>query len=295
MIVATRLDLPRLVKHVGPGLAVLLVYDLILTILYVVLHIRWLAIPNLPLALFGTGVGLMLTLRNNAAYARWWEARTLWGAVVNQSRSFARSLMATLDDASERATLVRHQLAYVHALRLHLLRRPVIEKVASLLPEETLARLKCAVNIPTALQMEMGGRLRDASDRGLIDSIRLQMLNAPLSELANAQGGLERIRNTPLPRHYSQLPQLFTIVYCLLLPLGLLPDLELYTPVGSTVIGFMFLALDRTGRYLEEPLAGTVHDVPMLAITTTIEIDLLQSIGETGIPAPVQSRRGVLP
>jgi putative membrane protein len=142
--------------------------------------------------------------------------------------------------------------------------------------------------------MEMGRRLRDAADRGLIDSIRLQMLNVPLSELANAQGGLERIKNTPLPRHYSQLPQLFTIVYCLLLPLGLVSDLQLYTPVGSTVIGFMFLALYRTGRYLEEPMAGTVHDVPMLAITTTIEIDLLQAIGETEIPAPVQSRRGIL-
>jgi putative membrane protein len=115
-----------------------------------------------------------------------------------------------------------------------------------------------------------------------------------LTELANAQGGLERIKNTPLPRHYSQLPRLFSIVYCLMLPVGLVNGMELLTPIGSTVIGFMFVILDRTGRDLEDPFEGTIHEVPMLAITTTIEIDLLQSIHVPSVPKALAIDHGVL-
>ena len=83
-------------------------------------------------------------------------------------------------------------------------------------------------------------------------------------------------------------------MYCLLLPIGLVQDLGYLTPVGSTVIGFMFLALDRIGRDLEDPFENTLHDVPTAAITRTIEIDLLQTIDDQDLPAPVKVEDGVL-
>ncbi len=67
------------------------------------------------------------------------------------------------------------------------------------------------------------------------------------------------------------------------------------TPVGSTPIGFMFLALDRIGQDLQDPFEGGVHDVPMSAITRTIEIDLLQATGAGPVPKPVVAVEGVLP
>ena len=115
-----------------------------------------------------------------------------------------------------------------------------------------------------------------------------------LSNLANAQGGLERIKKTPLPRQYNQFPQVFVGLYCLLLPIGLVSDLLYLTPIGSTVVGFMFLALDRSGRDLEDPFENTLHDVPMRAITRTIEIDLLQTIGCETILEPIKEHDGVL-
>ena len=294
MIVSRSLNVPRLLRYVGPTLLGLFAYDIVATLLYVYGHIETIAIDNLPLTLYGSAIGLLLTLRNNAAYGRWWEARTLWGAVVNNSRSFARSVLAIIDSQDEREVLIRMQIAYVLALRLHLLRQPIIEEIAHLLPETTLPTLKTAKNIPAAVQMAMAERLRGLLMQGRLDAISLQTLNTALSDLANAQGGLERIKNTPLPRHYSQLPRWFTFLYCLLLPLGLVSKLGLYTPVGSTVVGFLFLALDRTGRDLEDPFEGTIHDIPMLSIVTTIKIDLLQSLGDTDIPAPVQIRHGIL-
>lgn len=295
MIVAKLPSIPLLLRHIGPELLILLIYDTSITVAYVVGGMKWVAISELPITLFGTAIGLMLTLRNNAAYGRWWEARTLWGAVVNHSRSFTRSVLAMVDDRSEQQALIRLQIAYVHALRLHLLKADPEDTVAPLLPAEVWNRARAAANRPAALQMIMADDLHAAARRGLIDSIRLAALNTVLSDLANAQGGLERIRNTPLPRHYAQLPRVFTLVYCLLLPLGLVADLHALTPIGSTIVSFMFLALGRTGQDLEEPMTGSVHDVPMRNITTVIETDLLNAIGDADLPRPVVAKNGVLP
>jgi putative membrane protein len=209
---------------------------------------------------------------------------------VNNSRSLARGLALLTADAALRRELVRCQIAYALALRCHLLKRAPWDDIGPYVPDETLERLRGVANVPAGIQDAMAGALR----RGGMGSIGLSALDATLSALANAQGGLERIKNTPLARQYMQFPLVFSRVYCLLLPLGLLSDLGVLTPIGSTVIGFMFLALDRIGQDLEDPFEGRVHDIPMGAITRTIEIDLLQSIGAAEVPAPVAVTDGVV-
>ncbi len=300
MITRSGLDFVRLTRHVGPLLAVLLPYDILITALYVVLNWRWVAIDDLPLPLLGSAIALVVTLRNNAAYARWWEARALWGAVVNNSRSFTRGLVMLVDDPVLRNTLVRHQIAYVLALRCHLLKVPPWDAVEPYLPAATVAALRPLANVPAGIHVAAAHLLGAARARdgvggtGAVDSVGLAALDRTLSKLADAQGGLERIKNTPLPRQYNQFPQIFTSVYCLLLPIGLVRDLGFMTPIGSTVIGFMFLALDRIGRDLEDPFENTIHDIPMQAITRTIEIDLLQSVDAPDPPDPVLPQNGVL-
>lgn len=298
MIVARRLDAPRILRSVGRPLAVLLAYDIAVTALYVVWDQRWVAVQDLPLSLLGSAVAVILGVRNNVAYARWWEARSLWGSAVNNSRSFARGVLAMLGGgeahAARKAALVRLQIAWAQALRLALRRQDPWSELERLLPASTLARVREAANVPTALQAELGRSLAEADRAGGLDSVRLAALNGTLSELANAQGGLEKIKNTPLPRQFEQFPRVFVGAYCLLLPIGLLHDLGAATPVGSTVIGFAFYVLDQIGRDLEDPFEGTVHDVPMSAITRTIEVDLRQMLGEHEAPRPLAPVNGVL-
>jgi putative membrane protein len=71
-------------------------------------------------------------------------------------------------------------------------------------------------------------------------------------------------------------------------------ELGWLTPLGSTVVGFMFQALNQIGQDLEDPFDNTIHDVPMTAIATTIETNLLQMLGETKLPEPVRAEAGVL-
>ena len=278
-----------MVRLSGPRFMLLLLYNSVITALVLVGGLSWLSLPDLPLPLLGTAVALVVTLRNNAAYARWWEGRGLWGAVVNNSRSFARSLALFLPDPALRATLVRLQVAYVAALRCHLLRLEPWRVIEGLVSADVLAGLRTRANVPVAIQAEIVARLVQAR----LDSMSLSTIDRALSGLADAQGGLERIKNTPMPRRYNQFPMLFAWAYCVLLPLGLVSALGPATSIAASVMGFMFLALDRMGVDLEDPFEGTVHDVPMLALSRIIEIDLLQGIGVEA-PGPVLPVDGVL-
>ncbi len=294
MIVQRSINVRRLLVAVGPQLLALLIYDIVVTYLYMVQGWSRIGQDNLPLPLVGTAVALVVTLRNNAAYARWWEGRLLWGQVVNDSRSFVRGLIALTRDTPLQVRLTRHQVAYTQALRLHLLRVAPWNDIQRFLAPETLDRVRDAANVPLALQTDIADRLGDARAAGLIDPISMTALNTSLSALASAQGGLERIKNTPLPRQYSQFPRIFVRVFCLLLPLGLVHDLGYLTPLGSVLVGFMFLALDQIGTDLEDPFEGKLHDVPMQAITRALEVDLHQMIGHLSVPPPIESKKGVL-
>ena len=112
--------------------------------------------------------------------------------------------------------------------------------------------------------------------------------------LADLQGGSERIKNTPMPKQYDFFPHLFTRMYCLLLPLGLVNNMGWFTPLGSTLVGFIFLALDRIGRDLENPFDNTIYDIPLSAMSRTIEINLRQAMGERSLPEALQPVQGVL-
>src|SRR5580700_2533110 len=82
--------------YVGRPLLLLVLYDLGVVVAYQVMHLSWIALPHIPLSLFGSAIGIILGFRNQSAYARWWEARTLWGAVVNNSRTLARQVLTTI-------------------------------------------------------------------------------------------------------------------------------------------------------------------------------------------------------
>jgi putative membrane protein len=294
MIVDKRLHLGHLARVNLTTLSVLIAYDIVVTTAYCYLHWRFVSLPNLALPLLGSAIALIVSLRNNAAYGRWWEARTLWGAIVNNSRSLARALVLLVGDTELQHRLIRCQIAYVLALRCHLLRQPGNAVLDRYLPPELAASCRGATNVPMAIQMALGRELAVARIAGTVDTVSAAALDQRLSAMIDAQGGLERIKNTPLPRQYSLLPLIFIRAYCIVLPLGVVANLGLATVLGSGIIGFMFLVLDEVGRDLEDPFENRVHDVPMAAITRTIEIDLLQAIGSQDIPEPVKPKDGIL-
>ncbi len=295
---------PRLgwmLTYVGRPLAILFLYDIAVVAAYK-FGWRWVSLPHLPLTLFGGAIGVIVGFRNNSSYGRWWEARTLWGSIVNNSRSIARQVVSVVHaNASSdspaldamRRKLVYYQIAYVHALRQQLRGLEPWDEMQRILPEEWQS-LKGYKNVALELQRRMGLCLKECRDKNWLDALHWSAMDTSLNDLADAQGGAERIKNTPMPKQYDVFPQLFVQMYCLLLPLALVANMGIFTPLGSTLVGFIFLALDKIGRDLEDPFDNRIYDVPMTSICTTIEINLRQLLGEKELPAPVQPLRGVV-
>ena len=293
MIVTATPRLSQILSEVWRPLLGLFVWDVVVTVTYYVLPFH---APALPLTLFGTALALFLGFRDNSAYQRWWESRGLWGLMINASRNLARmarNMLPEPEGHDMKRTIVLRQIAYVNALRCQLRKQPAPPEVLRFLSKEEASFALDRTNIANGLLDGTGRRIDIARRNGWIDTIQQTQFEAILVDIANAQGGMERIKNTPLPNQYRFFPSIFTRLFCILLPIGLVETLGFATPIGSTIAGLMFLAVLQIGDDLVDPFADTIHDVPLNAMCRTIEIDLLQAIGDEA-PEPLQPVRGVL-
>ncbi|SEO58168.1 putative membrane protein [Luteibacter sp. UNC138MFCol5.1] len=290
MIVPGRAHLGHILRYVGRPLVWLLAWDIAVTAFWYFVGAHWVEFPALPLTLLGSAVAVYLSFRNTTAYARWWEARTLWGAMVNASRTLAREALTLLPDRGLAKDVIHRQIAYVHALRLHLRRQQPWDELAHRLPTADLSALRAVANVPNAIHARTAGLIADSRP----DPILLATIARTLSDISNAQGGMERIKNTPLPQQYATYPAIFTHGFCLLLPLGLVETLGLYTPLGSTVAGFLFLALLQIGNDIQNPFENLEDDVPLTTLTQAIEIDLRDALGENHGLEPCKPVNGIL-
>lgn len=308
MIVRDKLPLKRIWPQAWRRLLVLLVFDCTVAVIYSVFHHKWISLNGLPVAPLASALTIFLAFRTNAAYGRWWEARQLWGQLVNTSRVLARQFLTMLDDETEeidrsplRNELVEHQIAFTHALRCHLRKQTPFPELRTILGDAIAGELAAYKNVPAAITLRMGKLLRQARSEGMLDSFRWTAIDENLTTIANIQGACERIKNTPLPRQFDFLPRILVDAFCWLLPLALVEDLGLMTPLASTLISFTFIAADLMSREISNPFDNTIHDTPMTALSRTIELNLREQMEQTDKergwrrPALTRVRTDVMP
>lgn len=259
------------------------------------------------LGLLGTAFSIFLVFRLNEAYSRWWEARNLWGGIVNFSRGFARQSTALIglnaDQESARMSaewkreLVYRHVAYVNALRMSLRRQEDWSELRPFLEASELEALERTVNKPTQLLQTQGQRLADARRSGLLDPFGHLMLEASLTEMCNLQGGCERIKNTVFPDRVAFFTRLVAWSLAVLIPVCIFENDERIDFIDMLVVPLImlvFLVTERLGAELKNPFENLPNDTPMTALCRTIEIDLREQLGETQLPDPVRPRNGVL-
>ncbi|MBC7926980.1 MAG: hypothetical protein H7039_15130 [Bryobacteraceae bacterium] len=288
MIVRDHLPWVRVWPLISLTLGLLLILDSTVALLYVFGEMKFLGVPSLPLGMVGAALSIFLAFRTNSAYDRWWEARTLWGSLVNSSRTFARQALTLIradhpnkELAAMQDKLIVLMICYVHALRCHLRQQNPFPELRNRLDVETVDFLRTHNNVPLALLFHMGKLLESAFQQGWLDTFRWTTLDKTLSDLTDVQGACERIKNTPLPKQYDYFPKILVTFFCILLPFGLVEGLGLLTPVASTSLSFIFITLDRIGRDIETPFENSVHDTPMTTLSRAIEINLRQLQGDT--------------
>jgi putative membrane protein len=212
-----------------------------------------------PHEVVGALLCLLLVMRNNAGYDRWWEARKLWGGLINQSRNLAMAGLAYGPaDPHWRRQFVGWIAAFLHAVRARLRGQDEIPELVPLLGPEQAARAQAAGHVPNYIALRLAELLHDARSKGM-DAYGFLEAENQRAGLVNHLGGCERIRNTPLASIYSISTRHFIFLYLVSLPFALLHKLKAdwLTPLVTGVVAYIILTLDQIGVELQEPFATT--------------------------------------
>ncbi|APT55760.1 bestrophin family ion channel [Roseomonas gilardii] len=247
-----------------------------------------------PFTVLGLTLSIFLSFRNNACHARWWEGRQLWGRLITENRVFARLAIALLPEDDSRARLLRRVAGFAHLLAMQLRGRDGLERARPWLPAEEAAALATRRNRPDAVLRAQSAELAGLLRAGALTDILHTQLSAPLAEMTGIQAGCERIHNTPLPYAYSLLLHRSAWLFCLLMPFGFVGTLGFGTPVVVAILAYTLFGLDALGDELEDPFGDEANDLALDAMVRVIETDLLEALGETDLPAPLQPTRYLL-
>jgi len=247
----------------------------------------------IPFTLIGLPLAIFLGFRNSAAYDRYWEARKLWGELVLRCRNLARQCQSLMDVPPTQtpdivARMVRRAVAFCHALRVQLRQSDDLTAVRAMLEPTEWQAVQGSANRPTALMMHMGADLAQCRRQGWVDGVSVAQIDDTLSALTAAAAACERIAGTPVPFSYTLLLHRTAYIYCFLLPFGLVDITGVMTPLVVGVIAYTFFGLDALGDEIEEPFGTAPNDLPLDAICRGIEIQMLESLGVTDLPPPLE-------
>lgn len=309
------------------------------TVLYQIAGWKWLAIPWVPIAMIGTAAAFIIGFKNTQTYSRLWEARQIYGAIVNGSRAwgimvrdFVTNLQATSPVADQELHQLHKELIYRHigwltALRYQL-REPrgwenmnqphnreyrehvykIPEQQSSLedalqpfLSEKDQAYVLGKKNRATQIISLQSRQLRELMENGLIDNFRHMALAARLADFYDQQGKCERIKNFPYPRQFATINLFFIRLFVYLVPFGMLNEfaklgdnLVWLTIPFSAIVSWVFNSMERVGESTENPFEGSANDVPITALSRTIEIDLREMLEETDVPPAITAVNNIL-
>ena len=248
----------------------------------------------MPFTLVGIALAIFLGFRNSASYDRYWEARKLWGQGLNECRTLTRQALSLLDGQVDVRPFVYGQIAFIHALRGYLRRVPVERELAALLPAELLARMREAHYPPTLILVWLGQWLHEQRRAGHLQAVLAAKMEDALSGLNQVQGGCERIVSSPIPFAYTVILYRTVGVYCLLLPFGLVDTLGWMTPLVTAFVSYTFFAQETLLSEIEEPFGNAENDLPLDALSITIERTLREMLGEATLPDMPAAKHFVL-
>ena len=311
----------------------LLVLATIPTFLYEVLGWHWIALPWAPITLIGTAAAFIAGFRNNATYARSWEARQIWGSIVNSSRTWGIMVKDYIRNLPEkeaeeiRRTLIYHHIAWLTALRFQLRENRNWEnartkakfiayrkyyRVAEWESNEgdELKPLLCGPdhefimskkNPATHIISLQSAQLKQLNEKGAIDPLLYVEMENLLKDLYDHQGRSERIKNFPYPRQFASISIIFINLFIFMVPLGMLNEfyklnenmIWLNIPF-SVIVSWVFTTLEGVGESTENPFEGAANDVPITALSRTIEIDLREMLNETDLPPAILPVNNIL-
>jgi len=239
-----------------------------------------LSIPGTAHAMVGVALGLLLVFRTNASYARYWEGRILLGGMVNNCRDLARQSVSYLPHLTEeeRTDLADEIGGFAASVAAYLRNESATEATEPFLGARA-SKLSELSAPPLEIISWLSKRFVTEANAGRLSELRLQTLDAALSDLVDLWGGCERILKTPVPFAYAHHIKSFLTIFCFTAPFTMVGSMGWYAPAAAAVVAFGLYGIDEIGVEIEEPFGRDANDLPLDAIVQTISGNVVETLG----------------
>jgi putative membrane protein len=248
-------------------------------------------IPEMPLTIptfIGTAISVILSFKLSQSYDRWWEARKIWGSIVNDSRNFVLQLQSFLGTENEQTIkqMAYRQIAWCYSLGRSLRGLEPVDSIGKYLNEGDLKALELHTNKPLGILQQNTADLRRLREEGQLDVFSHVQLNNTMVNFTNWMGMAERIKSTVFPVTYRLFLHMIIYVFIIALSISLRNVAGYFEIPLLLIIASFFFLLERTATHLQDPFSNKPTDTAMTAIATTIEINIKQLLKDTDIPNP---------
>lgn len=224
-------------------------------------------------AVLGSLIGFLIVFRINASNTRWWEGRTLWGGLINGSRSLVRFAGQHCREPQELARLIT---GYVVCLRRSLQGFRDLGEADLYLSDAEVSRVQRFGNQATGVSLLISEWIAARYREGQLDAVLLRHMEEMLNRLVDAQGGCERIQKTPLPFVYVAMIRQLILIYLLTLPVVLCERCGWWSPVLLATISLGMFGLEEAGVETEDPFGLEDNCLDLVSCTVTIARDTAQ-------------------
>lgn len=235
-------------------------------------------------------LGVLLGFRNREAYERWWEARKLWGQLINDSRNLCLKVATLVNPpADERADVARLVVGFAVALKRHL-------RVAQ--PLQTVLGFEGDPATPTHVPAHLAGRvferLKGWKTAGKISEVEFLTFDPHARALMDICGACERIRSSPVPLSYRSLLRHGTVLYLLTAPWFVSAEYGYWAIAIVCLMAYFLLGTELTAENVEEPFGRDADDLTLTTYCDTIRkscsevlgVELPPVVADAGYPPP---------
>ena len=311
-----------------------LIIGIVPVVLYQVFDLKFIAIPWTVVALLGTATAFIVGFKNTQTYNRTWEARQIWGAILNSSRAFGTMSRDFLDNPEKTKELVYRHFAWLTALRYAMRdsrawettskaynseykafydipeKETTLEiELAKYISADELKYILTTKNKAVQLMSLQSKTIKQLFANKEIDSYQFVEMQKAIKDFYDQQGRSERIKNFPYPRQFATINSFFIKLFCVLLPFGMLKEFDKLNDglTGifqgnmvwlvipfSVLISWVYTSLEQVGESTENPFEGSANDVPISQMSRTIEIDMREMLGETELPPALQPKNNII-
>jgi ion channel-forming bestrophin family protein len=267
-----------------------LIIALVSSILTYKLDIR---IPDMPIsvpAFLGTAISVILSFKLSQSYDRWWEARKIWGTIVNESRSFTLEMQAFITKGNDQAIkqMAFRHIAWCFCLGQSLRGLDPLANMGKYISEDDIKKISTHNNKPLALLQLNSFQIAELRNNSQLDIFGHVHINTTLNNFSTTMGMAERIKSTVFPVTYRVFLHLMIYLFVITLSISLGVVNPVFEIPLLVIMSCGFFVLEKTATLLQDPFENKPTDTAMTTIATNIEINIKQLLKETDIPKPLK-------